>query len=194
MASSSFQILPQYTSGAVKWVLDNLRPDLNLFEYGSGMSSLFYSVNIREMVIVEHDRGWYNGISDQLNKLKEERLLKTAIKYILVEPELNQPMPYSHLSFGTTDETYRNYSFEHYVRAIETYPDNFFDWVIIDGRARASCIRHTPAKVKIGGYVIVDDSERYEYQDAIKSFLNYPKLEFSDETKKTSIFCINPQK
>jgi hypothetical protein len=188
------QILPQYTPGAVQWVLDNIRYDMSIFEYGSGMSSLFYSVNILEMVIVEHDRSWYEGLSEQFNKLRNEKLLKTSIKYILSEPTPGQPYPYSSLSFGTTDPAYRDYSFESYVRAAEQFPDNYFDWLIIDGRARASCMKFAVPKVKPEGYIIVDDSERFEYKEAIETFLNYPKLEFSEEAKKTSIFHKIPPK
>jgi hypothetical protein len=49
-----------------------------------------------------------------------------------------------------------------YAAFIDRFPDHSFDLVIIDGRARAACIQHAIPKVKKGGYLLVDDSERYD--------------------------------
>ena len=41
------------------------------------------------------------------------------------------------------------------------------DLVSVDGRNRAECIRHAIPKLKPGGYLVLDNSERAEYQDAM---------------------------
>ena len=38
----------------------------------------------------------------------------------------------------------------------------------VDGRNRARCIEHARSKVPVGGYLVLDNSEREEYQDAMR--------------------------
>ena len=54
-------------------------------------------------------------------------------------------------------------SFFDYASFIDQYPDNYFDLILIDGRARPSCFMHAAAKVKHGGYVVLDNAERVSY-------------------------------
>ncbi len=54
-------------------------------------------------------------------------------------------------------------SFEKYVRSIDRFIDKSLDLVIIDGRARLSCITHALKKIRPGGYLMLDDSERERY-------------------------------
>ena len=49
------------------------------------------------------------------------------------------------------------------MKQIDQYPDEYFHIVVVDGRARPSCISHALKKVKKGGYLIVDNSERDYY-------------------------------
>lgn len=51
------------------------------------------------------------------------------------------------------------------------YPDTHFDLVIVDGRNRAACIANAVAKVKPGGWFVLDNSEREQYQAAIVAHL-----------------------
>ncbi|HLI94422.1 MAG TPA: hypothetical protein VKU83_12450, partial [Puia sp.] len=47
--------------------------------------------------------------------------------------------------------------------AIDVYPDSHFDVIIVDGRARPSCIKHALPKLKPGGWLLVDNSDRSYY-------------------------------
>ena len=49
-----------------------------------------------------------------------------------------------------------------YATFIDSFPDHSFDLIVIDGRARAACIQHAIRKVKKGGYLLIDNSERYD--------------------------------
>jgi predicted O-methyltransferase YrrM len=65
-----------------------------------------------------------------------------------------------------------------YVSMIDNYPA--FDVVCIDGRHRADCIAHAVERVKVGGYLVLDNSERAQYQDAMRLMAawrqwDYPK-------------------
>lgn len=64
---------------------------------------------------------------------------------------------YDPLAYRSHDEIDNSLCFKNYAQGIEEYQDNYFDLVILSGRARSACFMHSVAKVKIGGYIIVDD-------------------------------------
>jgi predicted O-methyltransferase YrrM len=67
--------------------------------------------------------------------------------------------------------------------------DEHFDVILIDGRKRSECIKASVNKVKSGGFVVVDDSEREQYQEAYKVFDGWRRQDWFDHTGKgTSIF------
>jgi predicted O-methyltransferase YrrM len=51
-----------------------------------------------------------------------------------------------------------------YNKAIEEYPNESFDLILIDGRDRLLCAQSAMNKIKIGGYIILDNSERENYK------------------------------
>lgn len=55
----------------------------------------------------------------------------------------------------------------HYARAIEDVGGQF-DLIVIDGRRRVDCLRHSLAHLKPGGMILFDDSGRRRYRDAIE--------------------------
>jgi hypothetical protein len=148
--------LPWITFKAAQFLEKILKNDLIVFEYGSGSSTLYFSRRVAMLVSIEHDPDWYNHIQQTINELAI-----TNTKCKLIEPELlseNQSTDY--LSQSTL---YLNKHFEFYVKSIDTYPDRYFDIILIDGRSRPKCIAHAKNKIKQGGYLVVDNSERTYY-------------------------------
>ena len=58
---------------------------------------------------------------------------------------------------------YWNMNFKEYVSSIDGFPNEYFDMILIDGRSRFSCWRHCRNKIKDGGYVVLDNSDRKNY-------------------------------
>src|SRR5207247_1055934 len=58
---------------------------------------------------------------------------------------------------------YGGYHFRQYACSIDAFPENHFDLVLIDGRARPSCARHSARHVRVGGWVVLDDAVRPHY-------------------------------
>jgi hypothetical protein len=58
---------------------------------------------------------------------------------------------------------YKDFILEDYVKSIEDYPDGYFDLVVVDGRARPSCILHSMQKVKVNGILLLDNADRSYY-------------------------------
>ncbi len=66
-------------------------------------------------------------------------------------------------AYLSSDNNHKNKSFKKYVEIINNYPNNYFDLIIIDGRARNACMNHALSKVKNNGFILLDNSEREEY-------------------------------
>ena len=153
---------PWMSFSAVRFLKEITRKDMRVFEYGSGGSTLFWISRVQEVVSVEHDTSWYSNMKKQL----DEQAIQN-FSYILSEP-VNDPgfgkkrfeNPDDYIS---SDPAYSGKNFEQYVKSIDSYPDNYFDIVVVDGRARPSCIKHGIPKLKKNGWLIIDNSERKYY-------------------------------
>jgi len=153
---------PWICFSAVKFLKDIVRKDMRVFEYGSGGSTLFWTFNVQEIVSVEHDTSWYSIMKNQFGEQGVENL-----RYILAEPaddgafnKKNFEDPDHYIS---SDPVYKGKNFEQYAKTIDSYPDDYFDIVVVDGRARPSCIKHGIPKLKKNGWLIIDNSERKYY-------------------------------
>jgi len=147
--------LPWVTYGAIDWFSLHLNKGMVLFEWGSGGSTAFFSRHVEKVFTVEHNPIWYQEVVSTITKNVYDN-----VKIDLVTPEKADRFDNWYLS---TDSQYKGFSFEKYARTIDLYPNHFFDVVFIDGRARPGCIRQSLLKIKSGGYLILDNSERKEY-------------------------------
>jgi hypothetical protein len=157
--------LPWVTYRAIDWLSHHLTYDMILFEWGSGGSTAFFSRRVKRVITIEHDPIWYQDVANAL----EKRGYKN-ISLRLVEPvTAKNTDPW----YTSTDAHNIGKSFESYIKAIDEYPDSFFDVVVVDGRARPGCIRQALAKVKHGGYLVLDNSDRAEYASGQALLVNW---------------------
>ena len=127
---------------------------------------------------VEHDRDWYIILNSEFKKQGIN-----GVDYRLAEAETDENFDKKNFDvpadYISSDQAFIGKNFEKYVKQIDQFPDSFFDIVVVDGRARPSCIAHAINKVKPGGFIIVDNSEREYYFNNIK---------FDDESWKRKDF------
>lgn len=155
---------------ASDWLVSHLEANMRIFEYGSGGSTIFLARRTKRVVSVEHDIRWYKRISGILAKEKISNC-----ELLLVPPQKAlgaTPMQYISVKFG------RDTSFENYIKSIAKFPDDYFSLILIDGRARSGCITTSVKKVAKGGFLMLDDSERGRYQEAISSLSKYKRKDF----------------
>jgi hypothetical protein len=146
---------------------------MKVFEYGAGSSTLFFSTSCHSVVSVEHSAEW-------VAILREHLADRSNVDLRLAEAEpIKDPLPYSSTSFTSTfgGDLYYGKSFEKYVRTIEQFPDRHFDLVLVDGRARTSCIRTALPKIVAGDYLLLDNSERPDYLEGKEFLRNFPVTE-----------------
>ncbi len=150
--------LPWINIGALDYLTKILKPEMRVFEYGSGGSTLFLSKRVSEIISVEHDQPWFAAMNEKVKDLMN-------VSLIYKEPVKRNDNDYGSF-YGNG---WQGYSFEEYVKVIDQYPDQYFDLVIIDGRSRSACFLHAIKKIKKGGYLLFDNSERDKYQGVLKS-------------------------
>jgi len=146
----------------IDFLLDHLDSSSKIFEYGGGGSTCFFTKRIlaAEVVTVEHDQDWFRKLEEKM-----EGLAQSKWKGIHAGPEegsagkdVSDPFVYS-----SDDPAFRNMNFKKYASCIDSFPDDYFDLVLVDGRARPSCLVHALPKVKLNGYLLLDNAEREYY-------------------------------
>ncbi len=140
--------IPWITYSAIEFLKGKLSLEMDIFEYGSGNSTIYYSKRVNSVTSVEHDKDWYEKIKVNLPR--------------------NVNLVYKMLEYNGE-----------YCKAIEEF-DKRFDIVIVDGRDRVNCIKKSIDRVKENGVIILDDSEREEYNEGKEFLINrgYKKIEF----------------
>jgi hypothetical protein len=133
-------------------------PGARVFEYGSGASTLWLARRASEVVSVEHDRDWHAVLAGKLSAYPH-----VALRLVPGSPS------------GTEGDAYRSdkpgareMSFRDYVHAIEDEP-GAFDLIVIDGRCRVSCLDAARAKLKPGGMILFDNSNRARYRSGLEA-------------------------
>ena len=161
---------PWMTFQSISFLEKNLTNGCSIFEYGGGGSTLYFLDKASKVTTVEHDEVWFEELNKQIN----EGGLSDNWRGLLIKPNVRPNQEKSDASdpnlYTSSDHEFDNYWFKEYVTTIDAYPDSSFDFVIIDGRSRPSCLKHSISKVKIGGHLILDNTERIYY---LKQTINY---------------------
>jgi hypothetical protein len=154
--------MPWIALSAITFLEHILNKDMVVYEYGSGGSTLFFASRVKEVVSVEHDKAWHSEVLKQINNNNltncRVRLIEPILLPLSHEPNIADPNDYA-----SEDERYRGMSFLKYASSIDDFPDEHFDVILIDGRARPSCFKHSEQKLKRGGFLILDNAERPYY-------------------------------
>jgi hypothetical protein len=153
-----------------------LTPQTLVFEYGSGGSTLYYAAKCKYVTSVEHDSEWFKMVNtillgEGISNCQSLFVAPEEAGYSTLDP--SDPRDYC-----SSSDLHKGYSFKRYVTSIDSFPDSHFDLVAIDGRARPSCILHARSKVKVGGYLMLDNSDRSQYEKAKDLMLGWKKHEF----------------
>lgn len=163
---------PWFVMGAITYLEDEFLEDPYLpmqyisFEWGSGGSTLWLSQRTLGVTSIEHDMGWVEQGEAELKKY----------------------------GIGNVSLVLRALDAD-YVEYIDSYPDEHFDIIMVDGRRRADCIRHAIPKLRCGGALVLDNSERAEYQEAMKLIDNWERHDWcsgNSEGWSTTVW-IKPQ-
>jgi len=135
------EVLPPYevmiNDEARAQLTEIVQPHFNVFEYGSGKSTIWFAENCNSIVSVERNIGWYEAVW-----LKLYQMDLTA--YLILRPFVDKERLATPKTIGVAT-------------IINAFPNEYFDLVFVDGAARPHCNRWARAKVKRGGWMVIDD-------------------------------------
>ncbi len=157
--------IPWWTYSFNDFFIPQLTSDIEIFEYGSGNSTIFLAKIVQNITSIEHDKAFYNF---QIPKIPKNVTLK----------------------FQLLDKYNGKYS------KVILNESKLFDLIIIDGRDRVNCIKNSISRLSEHGIIILDDSQRHQYQTGIDFLIenNFKYISFTGisagtyKKKATSIF------
>ncbi len=179
--------VPWISPDAIQALRELLNDKMTGFEYGSGGSTIFYSRLLKTVHSIEHYEPWFKKVKGMINELKI-----TNAKLDLVLP--NKPVDQQHLSSKAqlllTSEEFpvKDEVFDKYVHVISQYDDSSLDFVSIDGRARVSCAEMAIPKLKSGGILLLDNSERARYKKIHTLLSSWAKISTTTGLTDTTIW------
>lgn len=178
---------PWMAPDAIKALDLLLTREMRGFEFGSGRSTLFFAKRMKWVTSVEHAKDWYNQVKKMLatEGIDHAELLLAAPDPAFRLPPLSslQQMRISAEDYPAKDDL-----FETYYQTINRFEDESLDLVVVDGRARVSCARAAIPKLKSGGILLLDNSERARYAAVHQWMADWPKLVITTGLTETTLW------
>ena len=169
--------VPWLPYSVTRWLSANLTSNMSVLEFGAGGSTVFFSGLTRSVFSVEHDSSWCRRVLDVIRGLG-----RINVSVMLREPDdlrfVNNPEAH-HDEYLSSNPLYRGMTFYNYVHTVDLCRDESFDLVVLDGRARLACLRRSLPKLRNGGFVLLDDSERSRYRNASRILAGWSRQDFS---------------
>lgn len=133
--------------------LDRLiQPDWNVLEFGSGRSTAWYAARAGSVISLEHEPTWHQYVKTQLRKA------------------------------GRSNVELRLVPLTDFHREATGLPDDAFDLVVVDCNdvgdpdttGRVGIVAQAMSKIKRGGYLVLDNSDRQAYANIERHLAQWP--------------------
>ena len=167
--------LPWITYASIEFLSSTAGRVDNVFEWGMGGSTLFLAKRCRKVISVEHNSRWFemvraaimkNLTGFALTRAKRRFWKQVSPELHLVKGELcgDGAIPGS----GSGSHGYEDIDFSKYVNFMDQYPLDYFDFILVDGRARMDCFEKAIPHCRPGGYIVLDNSDYDRYKDRLR--------------------------
>jgi len=135
--------LPWWSFGAIDAVSRYLRPEMEVFEFGSGGSTIFLANRVKKVTSVEDSSEWTALVRAEADKLGKNNI-----------EVLTRPYDF-HKAVNFLDSSY-----------LAALGGHEYDLIVVDGQevavqVRPDCFWKAEQRVKSGGLIVLDDSWRY---------------------------------
>ena len=152
---------------AIDFLENHVNPNFWVLEFGGGGSTAWFVDRVQKVVTIESDEEWVNLIhGETASSGKAELYLRSSAD-----------------------------RYAAYVAAASTFPAESFDVILVDGRERVECVRRSVEKLKPGGLLILDDSDRSKYNEVHAMLQSWNRENFyglapcKDVTGNTTIWA-----
>jgi hypothetical protein len=178
---------PWTTPASILFFNKVLTKEMTGLEYGSGRSTVFFAKRLRKLVSIEHHTKWYEKVKLLLAKKELDN-----VEYLLIPEQHQHDVVDKDFDLETElkkmDGSEPRHEFYNYYAKVNDYTDDFFDFVLIDGRARVKCGLNAMKKLKKGGIFVLDNSERPRYKPLHTALTAWPKVETTTGLTNTTIW------
>lgn len=165
---------PWLTPDAVEFCSNILTPQMQGWEFGSGRSTAWFASRLCRLVSVECDRQWYEVVA--------ARIAAAGLKNV----------DYRYIPQDDGGAAGEQVAFDHwpkYVESLVLEPDETFHFVVIDGHYRTECIRAAVPKIAPGGFLLIDDIERWPDRAMLPISFDWVQVhESTNGIKRTGIW------
>lgn len=131
-------------------------------EFGSGVSTIFFAKRTKKMVVIEHYKPWYDKVVELFKKHDID-----TVDYRFVAQQKEEEIKVNPALFESFDLAARDFNprwdYLNYFTILSDLEKNSVDFVLVDGRARPECLFMSLDKLKSGGLMVLDNSERERY-------------------------------
>ena len=140
--------IPWFTYSAIEFLNERLNNNLNILEFGSGNSTLFFAERVKKVISFEHSKDWHQKILKKIPANAELTITSSLSSKDYLKPLIEELR---------------------------------FDVIIVDGLFRNECITASLKHLSEFGIIILDDSERDEYNEGIAFLIQsgFRQLKFS---------------
>ncbi len=175
---------------AISFFRQYLTKDMKGVEFGSGSSTQFFCKLSGHLVSIEHHEGWFKQVQ---NLLQQKGIGNVDYRYVPAQEDTKDavlPDFYSVWDISPEEYSYRK-EYTNYFLALSGFEDAYFDYILVDGRARPECLFSNVSKLKSGGLLILDNSERERYTIVFEKLADWPSYTCTSGTTDTT-FWIKP--
>jgi len=169
--------VPWYTYPAIS-ELNRITPEnATVFEFGSGNSTLWWRAHAKHVVSVEHDPLWFasSNTGADSNILLREPWDKANERHFEAVQAVVDQIPEFSTDLNELEQIDRGIDakpFLSYIGELLNHPKEHFDVIIVDGMARSACARVAVDRLKPDGFIVFDNSDRDDYQDAYQYLID----------------------
>jgi hypothetical protein len=176
------QPIPWFSYKAIDFIKNFIQKNHHICEYGCGSSTLFFSQRAEYLVGLETNPIWLKIIEQKiieenfkhdqkLQSLQLNNAPKLVEKFYKNFFRNSQQINLYLNENAMQDDDYQNFC---------NYFLEKFDIIIIDSKKRFSCAKQAIQGLKSDGIIILDDSQRSNYQKIFQYFeqLNFKKIDF----------------
>lgn len=175
---------PWTTQASILFFDKILTKDMIGLEYGSGRSTLYFARKLKKLVSIEHYENWYNKVEKEL----KEHNINNVEYHLIVKQNTPDSIEDIDKELKKLDGSEPRNDYNNYHSKVNEYDDSYFDFILIDGRARVKCGFNAIPKLKSGGLFVLDNSERKSYNPLHDALKEWPKSESTTGLTDTTIW------
>jgi hypothetical protein len=150
--NSSLQVLPWYNYPLITFLESYIKPSMNIFEFGTGFSTIFYAQNNCKVFGVECNQEWIEKVQELAKMYNIEQNI--SIEFCQKSHEI--------------------------ARYLAKIDDSIvFNAIVIDSYNRIECLEE--AKKRGAKVIILDNSERPNLEHACEIMQGFEVLHFKGE-------------